>query len=165
MHPLQHLYRFLDTPATIVKNDRWYPPPKYKTGSTNSDPTWWPKTRKAWRWNKKQPRKILVPYLDCLSWQSWRSHNYQYIAPKKVFYIQQPFPASGSSISSLDLQIPSYNDNQPTPKPSLFRNHLKHQIKVNKKPTPPPHTSLQPTEGNPPYKVEKSDRNNKDTKS
>ena len=43
-------------------------------------------------------------------------HNYQDTAPNKGFYIQQPFPSSGSSISSLDLPIPSNDINKTTPK-------------------------------------------------
>ena len=47
-------------------------------------------------------------------------HKYQDPTPNEGIYIQQPFPSSGSSISSFDQLIPSDDDNQPTPKPALW---------------------------------------------
>ena len=69
-------------------------------------------------------------------------HKYQEPTPNEGFYIQQPFPSSGSSISSLDLPLPSDDDNQPTPKPALWGDQPKHRGKVDKITPSPPLTFL-----------------------
>ena len=53
----------------------------------------------------KNPIRQTSPYPRTLY------HKYQEPTPNEGFYIQQPFPSSGSSISSLDLPLPNDGPN------------------------------------------------------